>query len=162
LLEDRYVGLVGRLAHHPGLAVGVFFAIVGVAAAIFARHPTGFLPTEDQGYCIVVARLPPGASQPRLRGLAAGIRTALHEAARDKGWVTSGGFSALDAAILSNVVTVYVMYEDWDRRPAGLSQSAIVNGLRERLQSIRSADFSVLVPPPIPGLGEAGGFQMMV
>jgi len=54
------------------------------------------------------------------------------------------------------------MYEDWSRRPAGLSQARIVADLRERLQSIHSADFSVLVPPPVPGLGQAGGFQMMV
>src|SRR5262249_21494699 len=34
--------------------------------------------------------------------------------------------------------------------------------LRERLASLRRAEFSVLVPPPVPGLGQAGGFQMMV
>ena len=54
------------------------------------------------------------------------------------------------------------MYEDWDKRPADLSQARIVAALRERLQSIRKAQFEVLIPPPIPGLGQAGGFQMMV
>jgi HAE1 family hydrophobic/amphiphilic exporter-1 len=34
--------------------------------------------------------------------------------------------------------------------------------LREKLQAIRKAQFEVLIPPPIPGLGQAGGFQMMV
>ena len=47
-----------------------------------------------------------------------------------KGWVTSGGFSALDSANLSNVVTEYVMYQDWDKRPPGLSQNEIVADLR--------------------------------
>ena len=54
------------------------------------------------------------------------------------------------------------MYSDWDKRPADLSQNSIVTDLRERLQSIRKAQFDVLIPPPIPGLGQAGGFQMMV
>jgi HAE1 family hydrophobic/amphiphilic exporter-1 len=54
------------------------------------------------------------------------------------------------------------MYEDWDKRPADLSQARIVAALRDRLQSIRKAQFEVLIPPPIPGLGQAGGFQMMV
>ena len=67
-----------------------------------------------------------------------------------------------DSANLSNVVTKYVMYEDWDKRPADLSQARIVAALRERLRSIRKAQFEVLIPPPIPGLGQAGGFQMMV
>jgi HAE1 family hydrophobic/amphiphilic exporter-1 len=54
------------------------------------------------------------------------------------------------------------MYDDRDERPSRLSQARIVTDLRTRLQAIRSAEFSVLVPPPVPGLGQAGGFQMMV
>src|SRR4030095_11954634 len=41
-------------------------------------------------------------------------------------------------------------------------QAAITADLREDLRAIRSADFSVLVPPPVPGLGQAGGCEMMV
>ena len=48
-----------------------------------------------------------------------------------KGWITSGGFSDPDSANLSNVVTKYVMYEDWDKRPADLSQAKIVAALRK-------------------------------
>src|SRR5215470_13642444 len=160
-VEQRYVDAVVWIVHRPRLMVGLFVALVGGAGLLFVRHPTAFLPTEDQGYCIVAARLPPGASQPRLRELAASIDAVLGKTPGIKGWVTSGGFSALDSAILSNVVTVYVMYDDWSARPSGLSQAAIVADLRARLRSIRQADFSVLIPPPVPGLGQAGGFQMM-
>ncbi len=69
-VEDVYIGLVSRMAHHPWLMACVFFAIVGTAGWLFGHHPTAFLPTEDQGYCLVVARLPPGASQPRVREVA--------------------------------------------------------------------------------------------
>src|SRR5262245_22225039 len=161
-VEERYVALVSRLVRRPRLMVLVFLAIVGVAALAFARRPTAFLPTGDQGYCIVEGRRPPGASQRRLRALASSIDAILAKTPGVKGWVTSGGFSALDSANLSNAVTEYVMYDDWSARPAGLSQARIVASLRENLQAIRSAEFSVLVPPPVPGLGQAGGFQMMV
>jgi len=79
-----------------------------------------------------------------------------------KGWVTSGGYSDLDSANLANVITEYVMYEDFAKRPSALTQDAIVVNLQNKLQSIQKAAFSVLVPPPIPGLGQAGGFQMMI
>jgi len=161
-VEDVYIGLVSRMAHHPWLMACVFFAVVGTAGWLFGHHPTAFLPTEDQGYCLVVARLPPGASQPRVRQVAEDINGVLKQTPGLKGWVTSGGFSALDSANLSNVVTEYVMYQDWDKRPPGLSQNEIVADLRKRLPAIQKADFSVLIPPPIPGLGTAGGFQMMI
>ncbi|HVN63033.1 MAG TPA: efflux RND transporter permease subunit, partial [Candidatus Binataceae bacterium] len=161
-VEERYISLVDWMAHRPGKMVALFFAIVAVGGVLFARHPTAFLPVEDQGYCLVSAQLPPGASQPRVREVAADIDAVLKKTPGIKGWITSGGVSALDSANLSNVVTVYVMYEDWAKRGAGLDQDEIVADLRQQLRSIRKAEFDVLIPPPIPGLGQAGGFQMMV
>ncbi|MGB7950597.1 MAG: efflux RND transporter permease subunit, partial [Candidatus Binatia bacterium] len=161
-VERRYMGVVGWMVKRPRAMACVFFVIVGLAGALLARHPTAFLPTEDQGYCVVVAQLPAGASQLRVRQVAAEIDAVLKDIPGIKGWVTSGGYSDPDAANLSNVVTNYVMYDDWDKRPADLSQAKIVADLRARLQSIRKAQFEVLIPPPIPGLGQAGGFQLMV
>jgi hydrophobic/amphiphilic exporter-1 (mainly G- bacteria), HAE1 family len=161
-VERRYIGLVSWMVQRPRKMVCVFIVVVGFGGWIFARHPTAFLPVEDQGYSVVVAQLPAGASQLRVRQVSADIDSVLKDTPGIKGWVTSGGFSDPDAANLSNVVTKYVMYDDWDKRPADLSQAKIVAALRERLQSIRKAQFEVLIPPPIPGLGQAGGFQMMV
>ncbi len=161
-IERRYISIVKWMAQRPRSMACLFLAVVGCALVIFARHPTAFLPTEDQGYCVLVAQLPPGASQLRVRQVSADVDAVLKNMPGIKGWVTSGGFSDPDSANVSNVVTKYVMYEDWDKRPADLSQNRIVADLRERLQSIRKAQFDVLIPPPIPGLGQAGGFQMMV
>src|SRR5579871_5852711 len=137
MLEAHYVRIVSYMAHRPGAMAAVFFAVVGTAGLAFATHATAFLPVEDQGYCLIVARLPEGASQPRLRELAANIDRVLRTEPGIKGWVTSGGFSALDSANLGNVVTEYVMYEDWDKRPASLSQDHIVADLAARLKALR-------------------------
>jgi HAE1 family hydrophobic/amphiphilic exporter-1 len=162
MIEHRYIAVVARMARHPYAMAAAFFAVVGCAAVAFGNHATAFLPTEDQGYCIVVAQLPSGASQPRLRELAERINGVLKTTAGIKGWITSGGFSDPDGANLSNVITEYVMYDDWKKRGASLSQPVIVASLRARLRAIRSAEFDVLIPPPIAGLGQAGGFQMMI
>ena len=161
-VESRYLGVVRWMTGHPRSMVGLFVVIVGLAATGFARLPTAFLPVEDQGYCMVVARLPPGAAQPRLRELAGQINGILAHTSGVKGWVTSGGYSALDSATMSNVLTEYVMFEDWDKRPPGFTQDALVASLREQLSTIRKADFSVLIPPPIPGLGQSGGFSLVL
>src|SRR4029453_15540385 len=67
---DVYVGAVSRMVKRPVLMSIVFVIIVAVAAWGFVRRPTGFLPTEDQGYAIIVTVLPEGASQPRSREVA--------------------------------------------------------------------------------------------
>lgn len=161
-LENHYVAIVAWMVHRPGQMAGTFFTVVALTGLLFVHHPTAFLPTEDQGYCIVVAQLPAGSSQPRLRSVAGEIDALLKDVPGIKGWVTSGGFSDPDSANLANVITEYVMYEDWDKRSDDLTQTKIISDLRHRLQTIRKAQFDVLVPPPIPGLGGAGGFQMML
>ncbi|MCU0837227.1 MAG: multidrug efflux RND transporter permease subunit [Rhodospirillales bacterium] len=159
--EDVYIGLVSRMAHNTGATVVVFVAIIAVSGYMFARHPTGFLPTEDQGYCIVAALLPDGASQPRAEDLARKAGALIKETPGVEGWVTVGGYSALDAATRSNAVTIFVVYKDWSDRP-DLPQEAIVGHLRKALAEIQEARIAVLVPPSIPGLGQAGGFQMVI
>jgi hydrophobic/amphiphilic exporter-1 (mainly G- bacteria), HAE1 family len=161
-VERRYIGLVSWMVRRPGKMACVFFIVVGLAGAAFAVYPTTLMPLEDQGYCIVVARLPAGASQPRVRQVSADIDAVLKDVAGIKGWVTIGGYSALDSAKLANVVTAFVMYQDWDQRPAGFSQTNLLPELQKKFLSIRSAQFAVLPPSPIPGLGNAFGFQMII
>src|SRR5262244_3759436 len=61
-VERRYIGVVGWMVKRPRIMACLFFVVVGFAGWMFARHPTAFLPTEDQGYSVVVAQLPAGAS----------------------------------------------------------------------------------------------------
>jgi hydrophobic/amphiphilic exporter-1 (mainly G- bacteria), HAE1 family len=161
-VEKRYIGVVHWMVKRPHAMVCVFFIIVGLAGTVFAIYPTALMPLEDQGYCIVTARLPAGASQPRVRQLAADIDGVLKNIPGIKGWVTIGGYSALDSAKLANVVTAFVMYQDWDQRPPGFSQTNLLPELQKRLLSIRNAQVGVLPPSPIPGLGNAFGFQMVI
>jgi HAE1 family hydrophobic/amphiphilic exporter-1 len=161
-VEERYLGAIRWMTVHPRSMACLFFAIVGLAAAAFALYPTALMPLEDQGYCMVVGKLPPGASQPRVREVASSIDALLGKTVGVKGWVTIGGYSGLDAAKLANVVTTFVIYDDWDRRPAGFSQLQFTSNLQQKLLSIPQATFAVLPPSPIPGLGIAFGFQMMI
>ncbi len=133
-VELRYIGVVSWMAQRPRQMVCVFFAIVGSAGVIFAFHPSAFLPLEDQGYCLVIARLPAGASQPRVREVAANIDSDAERHARHQRMGHQRRLSRIsDSANLSNVITEYVMYEDLDKRPAALSQDAIVADLQKQV-----------------------------
>jgi HAE1 family hydrophobic/amphiphilic exporter-1 len=162
VVEQGYMGVVRWMVRRPRTMVCVFFVIVGLAEAAFATYPTALVPLEDQGYCIVTARLPVGASQPRVRQVAADVDAVLKDIPGIKGWVTIGGYSALDSAKLANVVTAFVMYQNWDQRPPGFSQAQFLPELQSKLLAIRNAQIAVLPPSPIPGLGNAFGFQMVI
>src|SRR5205807_1578175 len=128
----------------------------------FVRQPTGFLPTEDQGYAILVSILPEGASQPRSREVAEKINAILERTDGVGAWVTIGGLSILDFANVPNFSATFVVYKDWKHRGAALTQDRIVAKLNRELAPIQEALAFVVIPPPIRGLGQTGGFQMMV
>ncbi len=161
-VEDGYLHIVRFMANHTKLMCLVFVAVIGTAGFLFTRLPTGFLPTEDQGYCIVAVTLPPGASQPRAKAVTDQINAVLAEVPGLAGWAMIGGLSILDNANKSTAVSLFPVYEDFGKRPPGVTQDTIVADLRRRLSSIQEAAVFVLVPPAIPGLGQAGGFQMML
>jgi HAE1 family hydrophobic/amphiphilic exporter-1 len=160
--KNAYMGLVGRMVRHTGLMLVVFFVIIAVAGWQFVERPTGFLPIEDQGYAILFTRLPDAAAQPRAREVSEKIDAILRKTPGLAGWVTIGGYSVLDAATVTTVNTTFVVYEDWSIRGRALSQEKIVSGLNRDLSTIKEAIAFVIIPPPIRGLGQAGGFQMMV
>ena len=159
---DVYVGTVSRMVKRPVLMSLVFVIIVAVTAWGFVRRPTGFLPTEDQGYAIIVTVLPEGASQPRSREVAEKVNDILRRTDGINGWVTIGGLSVLDFANVPNYSATFVVYKDWKERGKALSQDRIVAGLNRQLSGIQEAFIFVAIPPPIRGLGQTGGFQMMV
>jgi len=161
-VKDRYMGLVRRMVMRPGLMLLIFFAIILLAGWEFAHQPTGFLPTEDQGYAILFARLPEGAAQPRSREVSEKIAAILKKTPGIASWVTIGGYSFLDAANVSTINSTFIIYEDWSKRGSALSQEKIVPRLNRDLSTIQEAEVFVVIPPSIRGLGQAGGFQMMV
>jgi HAE1 family hydrophobic/amphiphilic exporter-1 len=161
-MKRPYMGMVRRMVGHPVITLGVFFVVIAVAAWTFVTRPTGFLPTEDQGYAILVARMPDAASQPRAQRVSDKIEEILRNTRGIESWVDIGGFSVLDGANVPTAITFFVVYQEWKDRPAGVTQETIVSSLNRQLSAIREAVAFVVIPPPIRGLGQSGGFQMMV
>lgn len=161
-VTDIYVGVVAWMVQRPVLMLIVFALIITATFWEFWRRPTGFLPTEDQGVAILVTTLPPGASQPRAQEVAKQINAILERTPGVAGWVVIGGLSILDSANLSNAITTFVVYKSWKERGKSLTQDRIVAHLNRELAGIQDAVAFVVIPPPIRGLGQTGGFQMMV
>ncbi len=162
-MEHAYVVIVARMVAHAGVMTLVFALIISIAIAVYASLPTGFLPAEDQGYAIVLTKLPEGASQPRTLAVTQQVDEVLRRTEGIAAWVTIGGFSVIDNANLSNTATTFIVYKDWHERGAGLDQEHVLTRLRADLASrIQDAQTLVVIPPPIRGLGQSGGFQLMV
>jgi len=155
-----YEQLVALLLRFLPLGCAIVIAVSVAAGLVARRLPTGFVPDEDLGYFYAVLTLPDGASLERSEALA---RRAENDMRRLRGVehvVTQGGFNQLSGAYTPNSVSFIVILKPWDlRRDAAVQSRAIVDRLQQILNAYPEALAVVTVPPPIPGLGTAGGLQ---
>jgi len=162
-LECRYLNLVRRLVERSGRTAMVGLVLIVLAGWGLTRVPTGFIPTEDQGYAMVTVLLPDGASLSRTESVMEELARICSRQPGVRNTIAIGGISPLDGnASLANAGIIYLMFEDWSKRGKGEDLRSIYNALSTRLADFQGAKTMVLVPPPIQGLGLSGGFQMQL
>jgi HAE1 family hydrophobic/amphiphilic exporter-1 len=162
-IEQFYSWCVRHLIRVWGLVLIIFVGLAGLTAWWYQRTPTGFLPTEDQGYVIIAVQLPDAASLDRTRAVMDRMNEVFAETPGIAHWFVLGGFSLLDGTNASNGATAFAAWSAWSQRTsAELSQEALVAKLQKEFSQLQEPTVLVLVPPSIQGLGVAGGFQMQI
>jgi HAE1 family hydrophobic/amphiphilic exporter-1 len=162
--EAAYAAIIRRAVRHVAPMMLLFAGLSVLTAWWFTRLPTGFLPTEDQGYAIVGIQLPDASSQVRTRAVVDKVSAILKKAPGVANWFMIGGNSILDQATASNAAAIYLTFTPWSERTGrpGLSQEEILGSLMGKFQQVREATIFAFPPPAIFGLGVAGGFQMQL
>jgi hydrophobe/amphiphile efflux-1 (HAE1) family protein len=157
----------GRLTRRPvqitGIVLVAYAALIGLAGFQFARAPTGFIPEQDQGYLITVVQLPPGATVERTETV---VKKAIEIIMSTPGVEHVVPFAGLDATtftIAPNAGTIFSGLPSlYNHDVPGLTATSVLADLRKRLSVIQEAYVLTIPPPPVQGIGNAGGFKMML
>ena len=162
-MENAYAWTVRIFLKVWWLLVLIFIVLLLVTGWWYTKTPTGFIPQEDQGYVLISVQLPEAASLERTEAVADKMNEVLKNTPGIDKWVVLGGLSILEGTRSSNAATAFASFKDWSERTTPeLQQQAIVGRLMKELNSLGEPFVLVLVPPPIMGLGVAGGFQMQI
>ncbi len=162
-VERRYVRLIRFMVERSGRMAAIALVLIGLAVWGLTRVPTGFIPTEDQGYAMVTVQLPDGASLQRTEAVMDELGRICRENPALERTITIGGVSPIENnASLANSGIIYLLFKDWSQRGKNEDLLHIYDDLSARLARFQGARTMVLVPPPIQGLGLSGGFQMQV
>lgn len=152
-----YEGWVARILRRAARFLIVYAAIAGVAAFVYTRLPTSFLPAEDQGNMLVNVQLPPGATVERTSAVMSQVEGWVLKQPEVQSMVSVLGFSFSGQG--QNAALAFVTLKPWDERPeASQSAQALAGRAFGALSGIRDAFIFPLSPPPIPELGTASGF----
>ena len=162
-LSLGYGNLTHRLVRGLTVVLVIYVALIGVAGLEFSRTPTGFIPEQDQGYLITVVQLPPGASLDRTEKV---VRKGIDIILTTRGVEHVAPFVGLDATTFtvgSNSATIFSSLPSlYNHHIPGVTANSVLADLRKRLSVIKDAYVLTIPPPPVQGLGNAGGFKMML
>lgn len=162
-LSFGYGNLTRRLVRSGAIVLVVYVGLIGLAGLEFSRTPTGFIPEQDQGYLINVVQLPAGATLDRTENV---VRRGIDIILETTGVEHVAPFVGLDATtstVASNAATIFSGLPSlYNHDLPGVTANTVLADLRKRLSVINDAYVLTIPPPPVQGLGSAGGFKMML
>ncbi len=156
--------LATRTVRRATIMVVIYLVVIGFGLNQFRNTPVGFIPQVDGGYLIMVLQLPPGASlartdavQQRALDVALGVPGVAHG-------VNIVGFSGATFTNAPNAGAIFLVLDPFEKRAEDRRQSAraIQAELNRRLSKLQDAFVVAVLPPPVRGIGTAGGFRMMI
>jgi multidrug efflux pump len=157
--SGHYQGVVRGMLSRRGRYLAVFAAMAGLAALLFVRLPSAFLPQEDQGWMMAQIMTPPGATQQRTMNSIRAVEKYFLENEKDaiRSIFTVQGFSFSGSG--QNAGIAWINLKDWSERTSKeLSVDAVAGRAMGALFQIKDAFAFAFAPPPLPELGISTGF----
>ena len=163
---EKSRGAYGKSAHflsrHLVLGLAAFLLIAAGSYFLLKLVPTGFLPSEDQGYLMVDAQLPNAASLSRTQAVMGEVTDKLRATDGVADVISISGFSPISGST-TNAGFAIVVLKPWDQRTTPQTGiNGILGKVRAELAAMPQAQINAFNPPSIPGLGSTGGFDLFV
>jgi len=164
IITQRFTATVIFLLARRALVSGLFVAILTGLFFATKTIPTSFVPTEDKGVLIVNAQLPDAASISRTQAVMKKLQSIIEQDPAVESVTFLSGYSILSGAAQSNGGVGFIVLKHWDDRPESenlsFNVSARIN--TRAYKEIPEANIQAFPPPPIPGMGVAGGMELML
>jgi HAE1 family hydrophobic/amphiphilic exporter-1 len=159
-VEKGTVGLITRVAARRALTAVVLVGFTVGTGLVGRLVATGFIPSEDQGVFYAAVTTPPGATLERTKA----VIDAIAELGKDEEGVESiatlAGTNILTDGTGATYGTALVNLKPWDQRTVSVEQ--VIARFKARTQALADADIEYFAPPPVPGYGNAGGFELRI
>ena len=160
-VTSRYSEGVRWCLKKAPLVLVILVCIYVGTLSLFKAKPTGFIPTEDAGVFLMGVTLPEGASSTRTQAFIDRISEKMRkENPSIETAVGINGINILNRSFKSNAATFFVQMKHWDKRTENVAD--VVANVQKTFAGDKEGNLLVVQPPPIPGLGNSGGFSLQI
>ncbi|TXF88928.1 multidrug efflux RND transporter permease subunit [Neolewinella aurantiaca] len=162
-MAGRYGNIVGKFIRRTAIIGFVYLGLLALTAFEYDRVPSGFIPDQDQGYFITVIQLPAGASLSRTEEVVKATSDKIMAVDGVSHAIAFSGFDGATRTIASHTAAIFSPLEPFEERNAkGINYEDLLTNVRTAVGGNPDANVFTITPPPIRGIGNGGGFKMMV
>ena len=157
-LAKAYAQLLERAIRFRRRLVAALLGGVVLTGLAFLTIPTGFVPTEDQGYGLGIIQLPPQASLEATMQVADQARAILAKQPE----VVSGEFiggAGFNGGALNQGLFFFGLKPIDERTKKSQSAGAIINTLNKEFSTIKGGLVLAQQPAAVPGFSAQGGLS---
>ena len=159
-ITSKYTQAITFMIKVRYIVLGLIFGIFYLTYYLFAVTPTGFVPSEDKGVCIVSVNLKPGTSLSQTAKVRKEVSDILYSINEIENIVSLDGYNIITSSLDSSSVAMFVSFTDWSKRTGeGQDVNAIIRKIKQKTAAITQANIAAFNLPGIPGVGSVGGFD---
>ncbi|SDZ84345.1 efflux RND transporter permease subunit [Pedobacter hartonius] len=161
-LTHRYVGSVKFLIKTKWVAMAGLLVVVLATAWMVKRTPTGFIPSEDQGFIAISTSLPAGASLERTTQIEHEVSRKLSPLPFTKVFNYLSGFNLLTSSNSPSAGAMFILLKPTKERGEVQDINKIVSIVQGKLSEIKGANFFVFTFPTVPGFSNVDGLDLFL
>lgn len=162
VMTNKYKTGIQFLLRRKWVAISGLALISAVAFLLVRQTPTGFIPTEDQGFILYAVNTPPGSSLDRThRAMEQIDEIVKKETAADKRY-TVDGLNFISNANAAPYGAGFIRLKPYNERGAVKDAQQISNGLIQKVSQVKDANTFFFTFPTIQGFGNVSGFEFML
>jgi HAE1 family hydrophobic/amphiphilic exporter-1 len=161
-LTTKYVNSLRFLIKNKWLSFGGLALVILATVYMVKTTPTGFIPSEDQGFIAVSLSMPAGASLERTQNVMKEVEGSLGNLPSKKVLNIISGFNMLTSSTSASAGVAFILLKPAKERGEQQDINEIMNDVRGRLAGIKGANFFVFTFPTVPGFNNVDGLDLVL
>lgn len=161
-LTERYISSLRFLIKNKTISIAALLIIVVTTIWMVRTTPTGFIPTEDQGFVAVAVNTPSGTSLEGTSKIMEKAETELRSLEASRFVTAITGFNLLTSSSSPSSAVVFVLLKPAKERGKIQDINEITNQIRAKLGQISGGNFFVFSFPTVPGFSNVEALDLVL
>jgi hydrophobic/amphiphilic exporter-1 (mainly G- bacteria), HAE1 family len=161
-MTNKYIKSLQFLIRHKWVPLTGLAVIFAVSFWLVSRAPTGFIPTEDQGFVLYAVNTPPGSSLDRTRQATEAIDSIIRKEPGTDHLYVIDGMNFISFSNASSYAAGFIRLKDYDERGPVKNPEQIAGTLTQKVAQVTGANTFFFNFPTVQGFGNVSGFEFML